>query len=131
MKNTTRKVLVFVVILAAALLAIVPFLASAEGLTPTAGIDLLGIVQQYAVIPVTVFCLAVGWILKHAFEEFNNKYIPLILVPAGIIAVLWTNSWSVTPETVFAGFCSAVFAVYLHSTGKHLFADKETKPPEQ
>lgn len=114
----------------------VPALANAESADATIPIDLLGIAQQYAVLPVTVVCLGVGWILKNAFPNFNNNFIPLALFPVGIVGVLWINGFAWTPDTFFAGFCSAGLAVYIHSGGKHLLnfihaKQEETKPPEQ
>lgn len=114
-----------------------PAWASAEGLNALPeSANLVGIVEQYAVIPVTVFCLGVGFVLKNALPKFNNNYIPLILFPVALVGVLWTRNWAFTPDTFFAGFCSAAMAVYIHSGGKHaleaLMAKKEEpKPPEQ
>lgn len=114
-----------------------PALASAEALNVLPeNLNLLAIVDQYAVIPVTVFCLGVGWMLKNALPKFDNNYIPLALFPVAVVGVLWTRSWAFTPDTFFAGFCSAALAVYIHSGGKHalealMTKKEETKPPEQ
>lgn len=90
--------------------------------------NIVEFIQQYAVLPVAVVCFMAGWLLKHVFENFNNKYIPLILAPIGIVGVLWTNGWAVTPENVLAGICSAALAVYAHSAAKHTV--EALKPPE-
>lgn len=90
-------------------------------------LDIMSIIQQYAVIPVTIACLLLGYLLKHAWEAFPNKYIPLALLPVALVGVLWVNSWAVTPANVMAGICSAALAVYIHQNGKHLIA---TKPPD-
>lgn len=91
--------------------------------------ELLEIVKKYAVLPVVAFCCIVGWVLKNAFVNFNNKLIPVVLIPVGVVCVLWLNNWSFTPDTAFAGVCSAMMAVGLHGTGKH--AVEAFKPPEQ
>lgn len=90
-------------------------------------INIMDIIQQYAVIPVAVVCFMVGWLMKNVWEEFNNKYIPLVLLPVALVGVLWLNDWALTPENVMAGICSAALAVYVHNTGKHLV---ELKPPD-
>lgn len=140
MRNTRKLFSVLLLAVIALLFGCIgfglPAWASAEGASALpAAFDPLAIVQEYAVIPVTVVCLAVGWVLKNAFPGFNNNYIPLILLPVGIVGVLWINGWAFTPATVFAGFCSAALAVYIHSGGKHLWEawqakKEETKPPE-
>ena len=141
MKKITRKVFsVFLLTMFAVLFGciffVLPAWASAESIAALpAAFDPLAIVQEYAVIPVTVVCLAVGWVLKNAFPGFDNNYIPLVLLPVGIVGVLWINGWAFTPETAFAGFCSAALAVYIHSGSKHLWEawqtkKEESKPPE-
>lgn len=86
--------------------------------------DIMAIIQQYANIPVVAACFLTGWLLKNVWETFPNKYIPLVVLPIGIVGVLWQNAWAVTPENVMTGLCSAALAVYLHQIGKHLIADK-------
>ena len=139
MKKTTRKVFsVFLLAVIAALCVVLvvwlPGWAAAEDAAsiPEA-FNLMAIIEQYAVIPVTAVCLGVGWVLKNAFERFNNKYIPLALFPVAVVCVLWMRSWVFTPDTLFAGFCSAALAVYIHSGGKpalEALKKEETKPPE-
>ena len=90
-------------------------------------INIMEIISKYAVIPVAAVCFLVGWLLKNVWEGFNNKYIPLVLLPVALVGVLWLNSWAVTPENVMAGICSAALAVYIHNTGKHL---AELKPSD-
>lgn len=81
--------------------------------------DIIAVVQQSAVLPVAVVCYLAGAVLKR-LEVFADKYIPLALLPVGLIGALWINAWSITPETVFAGIASAALAVYAHQTGKQL-----------
>ncbi len=88
--------------------------------------DIMAIVQQYANIPVVAACFLVGWLLKNVWEAFPNKYIPLVVLPVGVIGVLWLDAWALTPQNVMTGLCSAALAVYLHQIGKHLITDKTT-----
>ena len=84
-------------------------------------IDVLAIIQQYAVIPVAVVCLLLGAYLKNKIPEFPNRFIPLALTAVALVCVLWMNDWAFTPENVLAGIFSAALAVYIHQNGKHLF----------
>lgn len=139
MKKTTRKgfsvfLLAVIAALCVVLVVWLPGWAAAEDADsiPEA-FNLMAIIEQYAVIPVTVVCLDVGWVLKNAFEKFNNKYIPLALFPVAVVGVLWMRGWAFTPDTFFAGFCSAALAVYIHSGGKHTMEalmGKKSEPPE-
>ena len=90
--------------------------------------DIMAIIQDYALVPVTGVCFIVGWLLKNIWAAFPNKYIPLVLLPVAVVGVLWLNAWAVTPENIMAGVCSAALAVFLHQNGKHLIADQ--KKPE-
>lgn len=92
--------------------------------------DILGIVQQYAIIPVAAACFMVGWLLKNVWAGFPNKYIPLVLLPVGLVGVLWLNAWAITPENIMAGLCSAAVAVYAHTTGKHIAEAAATEKAE-
>lgn len=84
-------------------------------------LNLYEIVSQYVNLPLTAVCVMIGWLLKHVWEDFNTKLIPLILLPIGIIGELWLNDWSFVPSVIMTGICSVAMAVYLHSTGKHIF----------
>lgn len=92
-------------------------------------LDIMAIIEQYAIIPVAVVCVLLGALLKHVWEGFPNRFIPLVLLPVAVVGVLWLNGWAVTPENIMAGICSAALAVYLHQTGKHLLP-QETEPPD-
>lgn len=87
--------------------------------------DIMGIIQQFAIIPVAAACFLFGWLLKNVWEGFPNKYIPLVLLPIALVGVLWLNGWEITPENIMAGICSAALAVYAHQTGKHLVTDSK------
>lgn len=90
-------------------------------------LDILAIIEQYALIPVAAACWMLGWLLKHVWEGFPNRFIPVALLPVAIVGVLWLNGWAVTPENILAGICSAAVAVYAHQTVTQL-QDKE--PPD-
>ena len=83
-------------------------------------LDIMTFVEQYALIPVAAVCWMMGWLLKHVWENFPNRFIPLVLLPIAIVGVLWLNSWAVTPENVLAGICSAAVAVYAHQAVKQI-----------
>lgn len=118
--------------LAAVLLCLVPFLANAEGMTTLPALfDPIEIIQQYAMVPVTLACLLIGWMLKHIVTSLDNKWIPLILAMVGIVGVLWMNTWALTPANFLSGLCSAALAVWIHNNYKNLSQGKEMKPPEQ
>ena len=89
-------------------------------------IDIMNIVEQYAVIPVAAVCWMVGWLLKHVWEGFPNRFIPVAILPIGIVSVLWLNGWVVTPETILGGISSAALAVWLHQTGKQISYNDST-----
>lgn len=93
-------------------------------------IDIMSIVEQYAVIPVAAVCWMVGWLLKNVWEGFPNRFIPVAVLPVGIVSVLWINAWAVTPETILGGVCSAAAAVWLHQVGKQLGGNHDTNDNE-
>ena len=88
-------------------------------------LDIMAIVQQYAIVPVAAVCFLVGWLLKNVWAKFPVNYIPMVLLPVGLFGALWLNGWAITPENVLAGICSAALAVYLHQTCKQLSVKKE------
>lgn len=83
-------------------------------------LDIMAIIQQYAVLPVAALCFGWGWLLKHTFETFPDKYIPIALLPVALVGTLWLNGWAITFENVMSAACSAALAVYLHQNGKQL-----------
>lgn len=132
MKKFSRKLLALGIAVAALLLCLVPFLAGAEALTPVPSLlNPMEIIQQYAVVPVTLACLLIGWMLKHTVDTLDNKWIPLILGMVGLVGVMWINNWAFTPENFLGGLCSAALAVWIHNNYKNLTEKKEEKPPEQ
>ena len=83
-------------------------------------LDIMAMIQEYAVIPVAVVCLLIGVYLKKN-SKFPNRFIPPVLAVVALVLVLWMKEWTFTPENVFSGIYSAALAVYIHQTGKHLF----------
>ena len=83
-------------------------------------LDIMTFVEQYALIPVAAVCWLMGWLLKHVWADFPNRFIPVVLLPIAIVGVLWLNAWAVTPENVLAGICSAAVAVYAHQAVKQI-----------
>ena len=90
-------------------------------------LDIMAIIEQYSVIPVAAVCWMLGWLLKHVWEGFPTRFIPVTLLPVAIVGVLWLNGWAVTPENILAGVCSAAVAVYAHQTAKQL---QGKEPPD-
>lgn len=91
-------------------------------------------IQPFVIPGLVVVCYIIGWGLKSVWESFNNKLIPLVLMPIGIVGALWLHGWVVEPSTIFAGMSSAALAVWVHDTGKHLgefIKEQKAKPPEQ
>lgn len=132
MKKNTQRLLSMCIVLAAVLLCLIPFLANAEGMTTLPALfDPIEIIQQYAMVPVTLACLLIGWLLKHIITSLDNKWIPLILAMVGIVGVLWMNTWALTPANFLSGLCSAALAVWIHNNYKNLSQGKDMKPPEQ
>lgn len=81
--------------------------------------DVIALLQEYAVVPVSLMCWIVGYALKHYVTKLPNNYIPLILGVLGIGAVLWIN-WAISFEIVLSGLCSAALAVWAHQVGKQM-----------
>lgn len=90
-------------------------------------LDIMAIIEQYSLIPVAAVCWMLGWLLKHVWAGFPDRFIPVALLPVAIVGVLWLNGWAVTPENILAGISSAAVAVYAHQTAKQL---QEKEPPD-
>ena len=83
------------------------------------------VLVQNVNISIVIICLVIGAILKHAVKNFNNDWIPVVLIVIGIglsfvIAVL--NKTTNDPvNIIIVGIASAVAAVGLHQAGKTLY----------
>lgn len=95
------------------------------------GFDIMAIIQQYAVIEVAAVCFILGYLLKHTFAGFPDEFIPLLLGAVAIVAALWMNGWSVTPENILKGICSAALAVYAHQNGKQISEAMNAKKDDE
>lgn len=71
-------------------------------------------------------CLAVGYALKNAFEEFPNKYIPLASLIVGTILAIVTNiSVGITLEVILMGMISGLGATGLYEMLRNLIHNEE------
>ena len=66
------------------------------------------ILNGYVVTAIMAICLAVGFILKHAFTALENRWIPLIWGVLGVVLNIWTNSWVFTPDILLGGLASGL-----------------------
>lgn len=80
--------------------------------------DIINLIQQYAVIPVALACYLIVEGVKIVWPELDKRWIPLEVVPLGFIGVFWINNWAVTFDTVLGGICSAALSVWAHQTVK-------------
>jgi hypothetical protein len=63
--------------------------------------------------------LAIGAVLKHALPTFPNRFIPLVTLVAGTVAVCWwAEAWD--KHTILAGIIVALTATGFHSATKSL-----------
>ena len=84
-------------------------------------------ITQNINITIVVILLLIGAVFKHWITTVPNKYIPVILLPLGIIlAILFhlpiTNSGLIFGYIV-EGIASAVAAMVTHSKGKDIIQD--------
>lgn len=64
---------------------------------------------------IVVFCLIVGYAIKHLLPNVSNRIIPTVVVIVGIVVALWINQWAViTADIILSGALSG-----LASTGMH------------
>ena len=66
-------------------------------------------------------CLLTGYVLKTAFEQFKNKYIPLAALCTGtIIAVLINWQSGINAEVVLGGMISGLASTGLYEMLRNL-----------
>lgn len=85
-------------------------------------IDLSNIdISTYVDLRTIVTCMCIGKIFKSSTltKKLNNKYIPYILLMAGILFQIGFSGFSV--ESISTGIISAAAACGFHQTGKQLF----------
>ena len=83
--------------------------------------EIMEMVQQYAVLPAALVCGFVGFLIKHTFTKIPNNYIPLILTILGLVLVFGINGWAFTMDNLVSGVCSGALAVSMHQLIKQLF----------
>lgn len=82
-------------------------------------IDVIAMLQEYAVLPVALLCWIIGYALKHYVSKLPSNFIPLILGAVGVLCVVWINL-SISFDIILSGLCSAALAVWIHQAGKQL-----------
>lgn len=66
-------------------------------------------------------CLLTGYTLKHAFDKFPNKYIPLIALCMGaFIAVVVNRNNGINLEILLTGMMSGLASTGLHELLRNL-----------
>lgn len=97
--------------------------------------EILAYLADYAVLPIVLICLGLGYILKHYIKKLPNDYIPLILALVGAFLNVWFTGWVFTVEVIFVGIASGLCATggfelvrnLKNSNDKVLEAEKEEK----
>lgn len=68
---------------------------------------------------IVVFCLIVGYAVKHLLPKVSNNIIPTVVVILGIVVALWLNQWAVvTPDIILSGALSGLASTGLHQLFK-------------
>ena len=71
-------------------------------------------------------CLTVGYALKHAFEKFPNKFIPLTAMCLGLVLAIVLNLQNgITAEIVLGGMISGLASTGLYELLRNLIYKKE------
>lgn len=91
--------------------------------------DVLEILQSYMVVPVTIACLIIGYLIKHKTSA-ENKNIPIIVTLCGIVLAILLqigNLHSVPDVTMSAitGMASGFMSVGFHSVVRRWFEKQE------
>ena len=72
-------------------------------------------------------CLAMGYALKHAFDKFPNKYIPLTTMCMGLVlAVVLNFQIGITAEVILGGMISGLASTGSHELLRNLIHKKES-----
>lgn len=72
-------------------------------------------------------CLLTGYVLKIAFSNFNNKYIPLMALCVGtVLSIVFNLKTGISPEVVLGGMISGLASTGLYEMLRNLLKfDKE------
>ena len=66
-------------------------------------------------------CLAVGFVLKNAFESFPNRFIPLMALCLGtILAIVVNLSTGITLEVILGGMISGLASTGMYEMLRNL-----------
>jgi MFS superfamily sulfate permease-like transporter len=71
-------------------------------------------------------CLLIGFALKHAFEKFPNKYIPLFALSLGTLLCVIINFKSgVTAEIILGGMISGLASTGLYELLRNMIGKED------
>lgn len=86
----------------------------------------LTVLTSYANLTIVGICLCVGFIVKYAIRTDKvDRFIPLIVGILGVVLVLWSNAWTITPELLLEGLFSGLASTGLYETFKNLINKKK------
>ena len=71
-------------------------------------------------------CLTMGYALKHAFEKFPNKFIPLSALCMGLVLAIVLNLHNITAEIILGGMISGLASTGLYELLRNLIHKKES-----
>lgn len=86
------------------------------------GIEFL---TEYMVPVIMGVCLCVGYIVKHWFNDVDNKIIPTVCAVLGVILAVWMSWPTVTPEVILKGLASGLAATGLHQAFRQFIGGNE------
>ena len=73
---------------------------------------------NYLDIRLIIILLCIGYLIKHNFSKFNNKYIHHILLLIAIIYNIINSGFNI--NSIFNSIISATIAIGIHSSGKNI-----------
>ena len=88
-------------------------------------INILEILKDYLVPVIVGICFLVGYMIKNAFDQIPNKYIPLIMGVLGLILSIASNIPNITLVVILQGLASGFAATGAYEAYKQLKKDKE------
>ena len=84
------------------------------------------LIEQYAIFPIAVISLGVGYIIKHYIAKIPNKFIPLILGVLGLILNVCFNWGTFNLEIVLTGLGSGLVATGSFEAVRNLAKKKDS-----
>ena len=79
----------------------------------------ISFLTEYAVPIIVGICLCIGYIIKNAVPQIDNKYIPLIMGVLGVALNIWINM-DFTPSILLGGLFSGLASTGLYEAFKNL-----------